>query len=102
MNQLGRHSFNMDALMGKDLDQLAEVMTGTLREADVKQHASGARPGPGAASGVTEGNRESLASTALNQEQRLKSDEEQGVHQKDPLGLRQQGRSVFCPDESQR
>uniref|UniRef100_A0A3B4TU55 Protein tyrosine phosphatase receptor type N2 n=1 Tax=Seriola dumerili TaxID=41447 RepID=A0A3B4TU55_SERDU len=34
VNQLGRHSINMEALMGNDLDQLAEVITGALQEVD--------------------------------------------------------------------
>ncbi|CAB1418587.1 unnamed protein product [Pleuronectes platessa] len=45
VNQLGRHSISMEALMGKDLDQLAEVITGALREADKQQPAAGVRPG---------------------------------------------------------
>ncbi|XP_076017203.1 receptor-type tyrosine-protein phosphatase N2 [Genypterus blacodes] len=32
VNQLGRHSVDMESLMGKDLDHLADVITGALRE----------------------------------------------------------------------
>ncbi|MEQ2177104.1 hypothetical protein GOODEAATRI_000386, partial [Goodea atripinnis] len=49
VNQLGRHSLNMEALMGKDLDQLTEVITGALQEADEERLTDGAKPGPGAA-----------------------------------------------------
>uniref|UniRef100_A0AAX7TM34 Protein tyrosine phosphatase receptor type N2 n=1 Tax=Astatotilapia calliptera TaxID=8154 RepID=A0AAX7TM34_ASTCA len=93
VNQLGRHSINMDALMGKDLDQLAEVITGALREVDVERPALEAQPGPGATDsrGNMEGNREPQAAIHLNQDQDLKSDKEQDLNQKNTLRMKQQG-----------
>ncbi|KAL4001145.1 hypothetical protein ACER0C_006444 [Sarotherodon galilaeus] len=93
VNQLGRHSINMDALMGKDLDQLAEVITGALREVDVERPALEAQPGPGATDsrGNMEGNREPQAAMHLNQDQDLKSDKEQDLNQKNTLRMKQQG-----------
>lgn len=98
VNQLGRHSINMEALMGKDLDQLAEVITGTLQEVDVERPVVGAQPGPGAADsrGDKKGNREPLAITQLNQDQDLKSDKWQDLNHKDTLRMKQQGRCLFC------
>lgn len=98
VNQLGRHSINMDAFMGKDLDQLAGVITGALQEVDEKRPVAGAQPGPGAAdpSGFMKGNREPLASLKLNQDQDLKSEKGQDLNQKDTLRLKQQGGCFFC------
>uniref|UniRef100_A0A3B4FJX6 Protein tyrosine phosphatase receptor type N2 n=1 Tax=Pundamilia nyererei TaxID=303518 RepID=A0A3B4FJX6_9CICH len=97
VNQLGRHSINMDALMGKDLDQLAEVITGALREVDVERPALEAQPGPGATDsrGNMEGNREPQAAMHLNQDQDLKSDKEQDLNQKNTLRMKQQGPYPF-------
>ncbi|XP_041823464.1 receptor-type tyrosine-protein phosphatase N2 [Melanotaenia boesemani] len=93
MNQLGRHSVSMDALMGKDLDQLAEVITGALQELDEEQPAPGAPPEPGATDsrGETPGNQGPLAAM-LNlklQNQNLKSDKGQDLNQKDTLKMKQ-------------
>uniref|UniRef100_A0A672J840 Protein tyrosine phosphatase receptor type N2 n=1 Tax=Salarias fasciatus TaxID=181472 RepID=A0A672J840_SALFA len=79
VNQLGRHSVHMEALMGKDLDQLAGVVTGALQGAHEERPALGARPGPGAAEsrGGASGSREPLAGTRLNQDQDLKSNTEE-------------------------
>lgn len=98
VNQLGRHSTNMEALMGKDLDQLAEVITGTLQEVDEERPAIGVQPGPGAADsrGDMEANREPLAAMQLNQDQDLKSDKGQDLNQKDTLRMKQQGGCFFC------
>uniref|UniRef100_A0A8P4K1S9 Protein tyrosine phosphatase receptor type N2 n=1 Tax=Dicentrarchus labrax TaxID=13489 RepID=A0A8P4K1S9_DICLA len=97
VNQLGRHSINMEALMDKDLDQLAEVITGTLQEVHKERPVVGAQPGPGAADsrGDKEANREPLAAMQLNQDQDLKSDKGQDLNQKDKLRMKQQGVSFF-------
>lgn len=83
--------------MGKDLDQLAEVITGALQEVDEEQPVAGAQPGPGAADsrGDMEGNREPLATVQLNQYRDLKSDKGQDSNQKDTLRVKQQG-GFFC------
>lgn len=93
VNQLGRHSFNMEALMGKDLDQLAGVITGALHEVDEERPAVGAQPGRGAADsrGDMEGNGGPLAAMQLNQDQDLKSDKGQHLNQEDTLRMKQQG-----------
>lgn len=97
-NQLGRHSINMKALMGKDLDQLAEVITGALQEADEERPVVGAQPGPGAADsrGDMEGNREPLAAVQLNQDQDLKLDKGQDSNQRVTLRMKQQGEWFCC------
>ncbi|XP_022622940.1 receptor-type tyrosine-protein phosphatase N2 isoform X1 [Seriola dumerili] len=101
VNQLGRHSINMEALMGNDLDQLAEVITGALQEVDEEQPAVGAQPGLGAADsrGDMEGNREPLASMQLNRYQDLKSDKGQDPNQKDSLRMKQQGQQIDGADK---
>lgn len=82
--------------MGNDLDQLAEVITGALQEADEEKPAVGAQPGLGAAGsrGDMESNREPLAAMQLNQNQDLKSDKGQDPNQKDSLRVKQQGGCV--------
>lgn len=96
VNQLGRHSFNIEALMGKDLDHLAEVITGTLHEVhEGQQPVVEAQPGPGGAAdsrGDKEGNREPLAAVQLNRDQDLKSDKGQDLNQR----MKQQGMHFFC------
>ncbi|XP_034428995.1 receptor-type tyrosine-protein phosphatase N2 isoform X1 [Hippoglossus hippoglossus] len=101
VNQLGRHSISMEALMGKDLDQLAEVITGALQEADKQQPAVGARPGEGAAAsrGDMDGNMEPPADIQLNQDQVLKSDKGQDPNQKDTLATKQQGQQIDGADK---
>ena len=102
VNQLGRHSISMEALMGKDLDQLAEVITGALQEADKQQPAVGARPGEGAAASRwdMDGNMEPPADTQPNQDQDLKSDKGPDPNQKDTLTTKQQGGCVKTNNES--
>ncbi|XP_017262186.1 receptor-type tyrosine-protein phosphatase N2 [Kryptolebias marmoratus] len=92
VNQLGRHNVNMEALMGKDLDQLAEVITGALQEVDEE-------PGPGAATsrGEMKGNQEPLAAALLNQDQHLKSHKEQNL--KEMLKIKQQGQQTDGADK---
>ncbi|XP_041817558.1 receptor-type tyrosine-protein phosphatase N2 [Chelmon rostratus] len=101
VNQLGRHSINMEALMGKDLDQLAEVITGTLQEVHKEQPVVEAQPESGAAvsRGDKEGNREPLAAMQLNQDQDLKSDKGQDLNQKDTLRMKQQGQQIDGADK---
>ncbi|XP_029001426.1 receptor-type tyrosine-protein phosphatase N2 [Betta splendens] len=101
VNQLGRHSVDMEALMGKDLDQLAEVITGALQEVDEEQPVAGAQPRPGAADsrGDTEANREPLAPVQLNQYQDLKSDKGQDSNQENTLRVKQQGQQIDGADK---
>uniref|UniRef100_A0A665X5F5 Protein tyrosine phosphatase receptor type N2 n=1 Tax=Echeneis naucrates TaxID=173247 RepID=A0A665X5F5_ECHNA len=93
VDQLGRHSFNMEAFMGNDLDQLAEVITGALQEVDEKRPTVVTQPGRGAADfgGHMEGNREPLAAMQLNQHQDLKSAKGQDPKQKDSLKIKPEG-----------
>ncbi|XP_051796006.1 receptor-type tyrosine-protein phosphatase N2 isoform X1 [Acanthochromis polyacanthus] len=101
VNQLGRHSIHMEALMGKDLDQLAEVITGALQEVDEERPALETQPGPGATDsrGEMEANREPLAEMHLNQNQDLKSDKGQDLNQKDTLRTKQQGQQIDGADK---
>ncbi|KAM9331675.1 LOW QUALITY PROTEIN: receptor-type tyrosine-protein phosphatase N2 [Pholidichthys leucotaenia] len=101
VSQLGRHSINMDALMGKDLDQLAEVITGALQEVGEGRPALEAQPGPGAADskGNMEGNRKPLATVPLNRNQGLKSDKMQDLDQKNALAVNQQGLQIDGTDK---
>ena len=82
--------------MGKDLDQLAEVITGALQEVDEEQPVIGVQPRPGAADsrGEVEGNREPLAAMQPNQNQDLKSDKGQDPNQKETLRMEHQGGCV--------
>ncbi|XP_029955615.1 receptor-type tyrosine-protein phosphatase N2 [Salarias fasciatus] len=98
VNQLGRHSVHMEALMGKDLDQLAGVVTGALQGAHEERPALGARPGPGAAEsrGGASGSREPLAGTRLNQDQDLKSNTERIPN---TLEMKQQGQQIDGADK---
>ncbi|XP_062297598.1 receptor-type tyrosine-protein phosphatase N2 [Scomber scombrus] len=102
VNQLGRHSINMDAFMGKDQDHLAGVITGALKEVDEKQPVAGAQPGPGAAdpSEVMKGNMLPSANIELNQDQDPKTDHHQvqDLNHKDTLRLKQQGQQMDGAD----
>uniref|UniRef100_A0A8C3AWZ2 Protein tyrosine phosphatase receptor type N2 n=1 Tax=Cyclopterus lumpus TaxID=8103 RepID=A0A8C3AWZ2_CYCLU len=95
VNQLGRHSIDMEALMGKDLDHLAGVITGALQEVDEERPVVGSQPGPGAADsrGGMERNREPLAVVQPNQDKVLKSDKGQDLNKEDTLSMKQQGDS---------
>ncbi|XP_069552384.1 receptor-type tyrosine-protein phosphatase N2 [Brachyistius frenatus] len=101
VNQLGRHRINMGTLMGTDLDQLSEVITGALQEVHEEQPALGAQPGPGApdSRGDTEANREPLAATHLTQDQDLKSDKGQDSNQKNIARMKQQGQQKDGADK---
>lgn len=98
VNQLGRHSINMEALMGKDLDQLAGVITGALQEVHEERPVVGSKPGPGAADsrGGMERDREPLAVVQPNQDKVLKSDKGQDLNQEDTLRMKQHGEGFFC------
>ncbi|KAG7526319.1 receptor-type tyrosine-protein phosphatase N2 [Solea senegalensis] len=92
VNRLGSHSIDMEALMGKDLDQLAEVITGALQEVDEKeQPATGVQPGRGTADsmGDMDASKKPLAATLMNQDQQLKSALDQDPNQKDTLRMKQ-------------
>lgn len=78
--------------MGKDLDHLAQVITGALQEVDEEQPVAGPQPLLEAAD--PKGDREPLAATQLNQDQDLKSDKGQEPNQKDTLSMKQQGGCV--------
>uniref|UniRef100_A0A3Q3J7G0 Uncharacterized protein n=1 Tax=Monopterus albus TaxID=43700 RepID=A0A3Q3J7G0_MONAL len=92
VNQLGRHSISMGALMGKDQDHVAKVITGSLQKVDEERPAVGAQPGPGSADsrGGMEGNKEPLAGMQLNHQLELKLDKEQDQNQKDTVRMKQQ------------
>lgn len=94
VSQIGRHSINMEALMGKDLDKLAEVITEALQE---ERPMVGAKPRPGAAvsTGDNEGNREPLAAMQLNRDQDLKSNKGQDPNQKERERMKQKGVTFF-------
>ncbi|XP_075936850.1 receptor-type tyrosine-protein phosphatase N2 [Anarhichas minor] len=100
-NQLGRHRIGMEALMGKDLDQLAGVITGALQEVDEERPVVGTQPGPGSADsrGGMERNREPLAAVQQNQDQVLKSDKGQDLNQEDTLRMKQQGQQIDGADK---
>ncbi|XP_028289753.1 receptor-type tyrosine-protein phosphatase N2 [Gouania willdenowi] len=73
VNQLGRHSFHHESFMGEDLDHLAKVISGALKEVDKDQHALGAQPRPGATNervGVSS-DKDYLPAVDLKQEQDL-------------------------------
>ncbi|XP_074549199.1 receptor-type tyrosine-protein phosphatase N2 [Halichoeres trimaculatus] len=91
INELGRHSINMKAFMGDDLDHLVKVMTGALQEVHKAQPEAGALPGPGPSEsrGGKEENRG--PATAMDQEQDPKSDKGQDVNQKEIPVMKQQG-----------
>ncbi|XP_068160431.1 receptor-type tyrosine-protein phosphatase N2 [Antennarius striatus] len=101
VNQLGRHSINMESLMGKDLDHLAEVITGALQEVHGDQSVVGAKPGPGAAApgGNMEGDRKPLAAMQMNQIQHLNSEKEQDLNRKDVMRTKQQGQEIDDADK---
>ncbi|XP_034562669.1 receptor-type tyrosine-protein phosphatase N2 [Notolabrus celidotus] len=96
VNELGRHSINMDGFMGNDLDHLVKVITGALHEVHEEQPVAGALPGtgPGASEsrGGNEGNKGPLI--AMNQDQDLKSDKDLGVKQKELPVMKQQGQQI--------
>ncbi|KAM4544005.1 receptor-type tyrosine-protein phosphatase N2 [Fundulus diaphanus] len=98
MNQLGRHSLNMEALMGKDLDHLAEVITGALQEVDEERLTDGAEPGLGAGNsrGEMRVNQERPAGALLNQDQDVKLPD---LNQKEALKLKQQGQKIDGADK---
>lgn len=90
VNQIGGHGFNFEALMGKDFDELARVLTGALQE---ERPLVGAKLGPGAAvsTGGEGGNREPPAAIQLTGEQELKSGKVQDSNQKDTDRMKQTG-----------
>uniref|UniRef100_A0A3Q2PLR3 Protein tyrosine phosphatase receptor type N2 n=1 Tax=Fundulus heteroclitus TaxID=8078 RepID=A0A3Q2PLR3_FUNHE len=95
VNQLGRHSLNMEALMGKDLDHLAEVIAGALQEVDEERLTDGAEPGPGAGNsrGEMRVNQERPAGALLNQDQDVKLSD---LNPKEAPKLKQQGWCLCC------
>ncbi|KAK2859567.1 hypothetical protein Q5P01_004187 [Channa striata] len=101
VNQLGSHSMNMEALMDKDLDQLAEVITGALKGAAEERPLLGAQPQPGAADsrlGV-EGKKEPVATVWLNQDSNLKSEKGPDPNRKGTLRMEQQGQQIDGADK---
>lgn len=81
--------------MGKDLDHLAEIITGALQEVDEE-------PGPGVATsrGEMKGNHKPLAAMHLNQDQDPKSYKEQNL--KEMLKVKQQGWCSCCWGEKKK
>lgn len=80
--------------MGKDLDQLAGVITGALQVVDEEQPGAGAWPGPGAtdSGGDREGKRKLPATVELDQDQDQKSVKGQDLDEEDTLRGNLQGR----------
>ncbi|XP_038153792.1 receptor-type tyrosine-protein phosphatase N2 isoform X1 [Cyprinodon tularosa] len=99
VNHLGSHSLNMEALMGKDLDQLAEVITGALQEVDEERLTDGAGPVPGAGNsrGEMRVNKQPPSGSLLNQDQDLKLPE---LNPKGALKLKQGQRIDGADKES--
>lgn len=77
--------------MGKDLDHLAEVITGALQEVDEERLTDGVErvPGAGDPRGEMRVNQEKPAGMLLNQDQNLKSDEGLNPKPKETLTLKQ-------------
>lgn len=61
VNQMGSHSFDLEAFMGNDFEELARVLTGALQ---VEQPRVAAKPGP-ASLPSKEGDRKPVAVAAL-------------------------------------
>ncbi|XP_056155207.1 receptor-type tyrosine-protein phosphatase N2 [Lampris incognitus] len=96
VNQLGRHSINMEALMGKDLDQLAEVITGALQVVDKEEPSPGALPSPDTTDprGDGEGKTKPLPYVGLGQDQDLNLHREQSLNQEDTQRGPLQGQQI--------
>lgn len=84
IKHLGGHSFNMDPWMSKDLDQLANILTGALQEAEARQPDPGAQPRPGT-SQVTEGDGDLITGMESNQVLNVKPSKVLDVNPKVPL-----------------
>lgn len=87
VNQMGGHSFNLEALMGKDFDELARVLTGALQK---ERPLVGAKLGPGAFPSK-EGDRDPPAVTPLTGDLDLKFGKVQESNQKDTDRVKQTG-----------
>ncbi|XP_075903583.1 receptor-type tyrosine-protein phosphatase N2 isoform X4 [Nelusetta ayraudi] len=90
VNQMGGHSFNLEALMGKDFDELARVLTGALQK---ERPLVGAKLGPGAFPSK-EGDRDPPAVTPLTGDLDLKFGKVQESNQKDTDRVKQTGQQV--------
>ncbi|XP_061661847.1 receptor-type tyrosine-protein phosphatase N2 [Syngnathoides biaculeatus] len=86
VNNLGGHSLKIDPWMDKDLDQLADVFTGALQEAEVGQSDPGTQPGPGTAESglITKGDGKLMTDMETNQVLSVKPDKVLDVKQKGP------------------
>lgn len=84
--------------MGKDLDRLADVITGALQEADEERLTDGAKPRPGAGNsrGEMRVNKDPPAGMLLNQDQDLKPDGGPDLNPKEAVKLKQQGWCLCC------
>ncbi|XP_061614476.1 receptor-type tyrosine-protein phosphatase N2 [Phyllopteryx taeniolatus] len=91
VNHLGGHSFKMDPWLAKDLDQFADVITGALQEAEVRQSDPGTQPGPGTPESgrIMEGERKPMTDMEPNQVLSVKPDKVLDVNQKGPFRFRQ-------------
>ncbi|XP_062415223.1 LOW QUALITY PROTEIN: receptor-type tyrosine-protein phosphatase N2 [Pungitius pungitius] len=97
VSQLGRHSINVEALMGKDLDQLAGVIKGVLQEVHEERPVAGARPGQGPADsrgGGAEGDGRTLAAVQQSRPQVPKPDEGNDLNEEDTPRWKQQGQQI--------
>ncbi|XP_051910046.1 receptor-type tyrosine-protein phosphatase N2 [Hippocampus zosterae] len=83
IKHLGGHSFNMDPWMSKDLDQLANVLTGALQKAEARQPDPGTQPEPG--NQVSEGDGDLIAGMESNQVLNVKPSKVLDVNPKVPL-----------------
>lgn len=86
VNQMGGHSFNL-ALMGKDFDELARVLTGALQK---ERPLVGAKLGPGGLPSK-EGDRDPPAVAPLTGDLDLKFGKVQESNQKDTDRVKQTG-----------
>lgn len=94
VSQLGRHSsMDLQALMGDDLDHLAQVLAGALQEAHQESE-----PGGSLSEGDRKSDGEPPAATLPNQSQALKPDKGQDLKQKQSPTLTQQGACFLCGD----
>lgn len=80
VNQMGSHSFNLEALMGNDFDELARVLTGALQE---EHPLVASKLGPGGLRPPKGGDRKSTAVATLTGDPDLKFGKLPESNQKD-------------------
>lgn len=87
VNQMGSHSFNLGAFMGKDFEELARVLTGALQG---EHPLVVSNPAPGSLPSE-EGDRKPLAAATLTGDLDLKLDQVPESNQKDANRVKQTG-----------